>query len=61
MNLIERLKKIESKFKNENISVEIIFYNEGEDFQDILKQKEKELNKEIDNPIFIKIIPNKEI
>jgi hypothetical protein len=61
MNLIERLKKIESKFKNENISVEIIFYNEGEDLQDILKQKEKELNKEIDNPIFIKIIPNKEI
>ena len=58
MNLKERLKRVASRLKEKGFSVEIIFYKENENIQEVLKQREAELNKKIDIPIYIKIIPN---
>ena len=57
-NINQRLEKLENTQMEENLSVEIIFYNENEDMQEALKQRQAKLNKKIDDPIFIKIISN---
>ena len=57
-NINQRLERLENRQKEKNLSVEIIFYKENEEMQEVLKQREAELIKKIDNPIFIKIISN---
>lgn len=55
-NINQRLEQLENKQKEENLLAEVITYEENEEIQEILKQREAELNKKIDCPIFIKII-----
>ncbi len=57
MNLTGRLEKIENIKKEKDLSIEIITFNENENSQDKLREREKKLYKKIDIPIFIKIIP----
>jgi len=57
-NISQRLERLENRQKEKNLSVEIILYKENEEMKEVLKQREAELIKKIDNPIFIKIISN---
>lgn len=58
MNLNRRLDKIENIHKAEELSIDIVTIEESEDPQEKLREKEKELNRKIDIPIYIKIISN---
>ena len=60
MNLQSRIIKLEKRQKGEILSIEIISYEESEDPQQKLREREKELNRKIDVPIFIKVISGKD-